>query len=120
MAMNGMVLGHSFVSGLDDHLHSVYPQIPPNMFELHTAQELNVSNNLANVYLHCQSGATLKTFTFPSLFISYVTPDLVLLEFETNYLAQRMHPVTVASLTWQNIYTSYMVVWWESCWFCLG
>ncbi len=97
MAMNGMVLWHNFVSGLDDHLHSVYPQIPPSMFELHTAQELNVSNNLANMYLHGQWGATLKTFTLHTLFTFYVTPDLVLLEFGTNDLAQGMHPVTVAS-----------------------
>ena len=94
---NGLLLGHSFASSLDDHYNIILRNVNPNFRNAYIAKDLQVNNNIGQVFLHGQSGATCVNFSPPYLFTSFVRPDIILLELGSNDIANRVPPVTVAS-----------------------
>ncbi len=68
---NFMLIGHSFVSGLEQHYQNKFCSSHPSSLEGFVTQDLMVNDHISNVYFHGQSGATVDNFSIPTLFTSY-------------------------------------------------
>lgn len=89
------VLGHSFVSSYSDHLFHNYEKkgyfeaYGPECFENFVAFNLSVDENVDNVYLFGQSGATVSDYSVPRNFLSMCRPRIILLDLGTNDLVNQ-------------------------------
>lgn len=81
-----VLLGHSFVRSLDDHYRHMFKG-PMHLLETWIAEDLKVSGNIAQIYLHGQGGATVGNFEIPKVFLRNVKADLIILDMGTNDLA---------------------------------
>lgn len=92
--MRGLVIGHSFVSGLSDHFSS---QISHSLTPSRTASLLQVSNVVEHITLYGIRGAcVLPSFSLPLTYLSTHSPHFVIIDLGTNDIAQGTDPLNVA------------------------
>ena len=89
-----VVLGHSFVSGLDQHFRAKYKG-QPQALESHIALELKVDRNIASVTLLGQSGAKALNFEAPTYILDKIRPNIIILDLGSNDLAEGIVPEVV-------------------------
>ncbi len=94
---SAVVLGHSFVKGLDDHYRHRFMDFNPQLFPSLVAGDLMVDHNIQNVFLYGRSGAKIDVFEMPNLFLSMVHPSIVVIDLGTNDICQGINPYVSAT-----------------------
>ena len=95
----GMIIGHSFVAGLADHLAGQHG-LPDGKYRSpsEVASDLRVSDQMDGVFLSGVGGASLcdGRYKLPTIAIDNERPHFVVLQFGTNDLACGVPPYEVA------------------------
>ena len=79
-----VVLGHSFVRGIDDHYRHIFMDFEPDLFPSLVAADLKVNDNVQNVYLYGKSGARFENFELSNLFLSMIHPSIIVIDLGSN------------------------------------
>ncbi len=99
---NAVILGHSFVAGLADHLARTGQY---SLYEHHCAEQLESSNKVHWVYLVGQSGAKAvappsehcyRQYSLPERLLKNLRPEIAIIDLGTNDLAYGHTPLNTA------------------------
>ena len=90
----GLILGHSFIHGLSQHIDSHHAATPGQV-----AHRLKLDHIIDKIYLHGQRGALVcsPSYELPHRILKQAKPDFVILELGTNDLAAGFSPFQVAN-----------------------
>jgi len=108
--VHAVLIGHSFVNSLDDHLQNtrLKQNLHPATLETDLVKELRVAENLSLVG---QRGASLNNFQIPDFFLKQVNPGVIVLDLGTNDLAKGTPTETLILRLYQfacHLATSYV------------
>ena len=90
----GMLIGHSFVQGLQQHLDPRNQASPSEM-----ARKLSVHRIIHSFHFYGQRGAQVcsRSFVLPHRLLTHTNPDFVILDLGSNDLASGIPPFQVAT-----------------------
>jgi hypothetical protein len=94
---NCTIIGHIFVSGLDDHFRVKFRTVHPAQLERQVAMELQVSEHVGGVFLLGRSGAQAMSFHIPEIALQGIRPEIVLVELGSNDIVAGQQPKQLAS-----------------------
>lgn len=95
MPPTGVIIGHSFVSGLYDHLQNKTHQ---HLHPVDVANQFRVADHVAELWLLGERGLrVLDTSFIPTTHITQIHPQFVIIDAGTNDLATGASPLSVAS-----------------------
>ena len=90
----GLVIGHSFVQGLQQHLDPTNQATPSDF-----ARKLSLEKIVQKFHIHGHRGAciTSKSYSLPHRLLTQSKPDFAILDLGSNDLASRVAPLQVAT-----------------------
>jgi lysophospholipase L1-like esterase len=95
-----VILGHSFVAGLDQHYRAKFSG-HPDAYEAHIANDLHVSNHIRRVFLLGVSGASIPSYEVPIFTMSQIRPSIILIDLGSNDLLRNFDNTFLAGTLFQ-------------------